>query len=140
LASDEQASYGSSYVHGRRALPLLVLGLLLAVVEPLGMAYYASEVLASVVNRGTFAVLLLVARLAITGIGVAAGLSLWGGRSGALALARAAIVLTAVGVVMTALSPTFPHNRPPGLTAPLLAVVLAYYGAWFAYLTRLIRR
>jgi uncharacterized membrane protein YidH (DUF202 family) len=139
LASDEPAGFGSSYVHGRRALPLLVLGLLLAIVEPLGMAYYASGVLASVVNRGTLAVLLLIARLAITGIGVAAGLSLWGDRPGALAWARAAVALTGAGVVLTAMSPTFPHNRPPGLTAPLLAALLAYYGAWFAYLTRLIR-
>ena len=90
----------------------------------------------AIIDRGGWAILLLAVRLAITGIGVGAGLALWNERPGAAAFARLAVVLTAGGVLLTFLAPTFPNNRPPGTTAPLLFVLLTYYAAWFAYLTR----
>lgn len=116
-------------------LPLTTLALLFILAEPLGVAFYAASVLQSVIDRGAWAVLLLAARLAITAIGVGAGLALWNHRPGALSFARVAVALTAIGVLVTFLAPAFPRNRPPGTTGPLLAALLVYYGAWFAYLT-----
>jgi hypothetical protein len=118
-----------------RRLPLRILALLLTVAEPAGMAFYASSILTRIIDRGGWAVLLLAVRLAITGVGVGAGLALWHQRPGAAAFARIAVALTAAGVVLTYLAPVFPHNRPPGTTAPLLAGLLVYYASWFAYLT-----
>ena len=105
------------------------------VAEPAGIAFYASSILTRIIDRGGWAVLLLVVRLAITGVGVGAGLALWHQRPGAAAFARIAVALTAAGVVLTSVAPAFPHNRPPGTTAPFLAALLVYYAAWFAYLS-----
>lgn len=120
----------------RRPLLLTTLALLLMVAEPLGVGFYASTILTSVIERGAWAVLLLVVRLAITGFGIGAGLVLWRQRPGGTTFASIAVALTAAGVTLTFLAPVFPHNRPPGTTVPLLAAWLVYYGAWFWYLIR----
>lgn len=134
-AHEERNATDAAGIERRR--PLIALALLLMAVEPLGLAFYASSILTRVVDRGTWAILLLVIRLAITGIGVGAGLALWYARPGDIRFARVAIALTVLGVLLTFLAPVFPHNRPPGTTTPLLAALLVYYGAWFVYLTRL---
>ena len=123
---------------GRQARPaaLTILSALLIVGEPLGLALYASAVLPRILDRGAWAVLLLATRLAIAAIAVAAGRALWHQRPGAITLARVALGLTAAGVLLTSLSPVFPHNRPPGTTWPFVTAMLIYYAAWFAYLMR----
>jgi hypothetical protein len=119
-----------------RPAALTVLSALLIVGEPLGLALYASGVLPRIVDRGGWAVLLLATRLAIAAIAVAAGRSLWHERPGAITLARVALGLNALGVLLTSLSPVFPHNWPPGTTWPFVTATLIYYAAWFAYLKR----
>jgi hypothetical protein len=123
---------------GRQARPaaLTILGALLIVGEPLGLALYASAVLPRILDRGAWAVLLLATRLAIAAIAVAAGSALWHQRPGAITLARVALGLTVAGVLLTSLSPVFPHNRPRGTTWPFVTAMLIYYAAWFAYLMR----
>jgi hypothetical protein len=122
---------------GRQARPaaLTILSALLIVGEPFGLALYASAVLPRILDRGAWAVLLLATRLTIAAIAVAAGRALWHQRPGAITLARVALGLTAAGVLLTSLSPVFPHNRPPGTTWPFVTAMLIYYAAWFAYVT-----
>jgi hypothetical protein len=134
-AARRNADHAAPQAQPHRRLPLRILALLLTVAEPAGIALYASSILTSIIDRGGWAVLLLAVRLAITGVGVGAGLALWHQRPGAVAFARVAVALTAAGVVLTFLAPVFPHNRPPGTTAPLLGGLLLYYAGWFAYLT-----
>ena len=74
-AHEERNATDAAGIERRR--PLSALALLLMAVEPLGLAFYASSILTRVVDRGTWAILLLVIRLAITGIGVGAGHALW---------------------------------------------------------------
>jgi hypothetical protein len=120
--------------------PWGILALWLMVAEPIGLSFYASSIVTSVIDRGAAAVLLLAARLIITAVGVAAGLALWRQRPGAASFARIALAATAAGVLATFLLPVLPRNRPPGTAGPILLALLTYYGAWFAYLTRLERR
>jgi hypothetical protein len=127
-------------LQSRQSMPLTALSLLLTIAEPLGIAFYASSILSTIIDRGGWAILLLAVRLVITGVGVGAGLALWNGRPGAPAFARFAVVLTAGGVLLTFLAPTFPNNRAPGTTIPLLLVLLTYYAAWVAYLTRVVEQ
>jgi hypothetical protein len=123
---------------GRQARPaaLTIVSALLIVGEPLGLALYASTVLPRILDRGAWAVLLLAMRLGIAAIAVAAGRALWHQRPGAITLARVALGLTGAGILLTSLSPVFPHNRPPGTTWPFVTAMLIYYAAWFTYLTR----
>jgi hypothetical protein len=119
---------------GRR-WPLLILCMLLVIWEPLSFALFASSMLTRLITRGAGAVVLLGLRLAIVSVGVAAGLSLWNERPGALMLARVAIALSVVGLLITASTSALPDNRPPGTALPTTVALVAYNAAWFAYLT-----
>jgi hypothetical protein len=92
--------------------------------------------------RGLPLVILLVARLLVTGIGVAAGLALAGRRMGAPVLAQAALWLSALVALVTYLTPYFPNNRMPGDTPLYVAGSLIYHAAWILYLrySRLVRQ
>jgi hypothetical protein len=120
--------------------PLRVLAVLLLGWEPLAFALYASSILDRVVDRGPLAATLLMAHVIVLGVGIAAGLAIWNRRGGALPLARTAVALAACAAAVNAATGALPHNQPPGVGAVLTAGLLAYYGAWFAYLSWLARR
>src|SRR4029078_9895099 len=61
---------------------------LLVVVEPLTLALAASAALEWLLSRGGIGVAFLLARLAITGVGMVAGMRLWDERPGGISLAR----------------------------------------------------
>ena len=114
---------------------LLVLCLLLLVWQPLSMALVASAALDELAMRGLPLVLTLLMRVGVAAFGIAAGLALVNRRQGAVALARAALVLSAASDVFVYTTPYFPNNRPPGATPFYIAASLIYSGVWLAYLS-----
>ena len=115
---------------------LLVLCLLLLVWQPLSLGLIASSVLDALPLHGLPLALTLLGRVLVAALGIAAGLALLGRRAGAVAMARAALVLSAAADVFVYSTPYFPHNRPPGDTTIALVASLAYSAIWLAYLWR----
>jgi hypothetical protein len=115
---------------------LAVLCLLLVVWQPLSLALTASTVLAALPVRGLPLVIVLGVRILAAGLGIAAGLALMGRRPGAVALAKASLIVSAATDLFVYLTPYFPSNRAPGDTAIIVAASLAYYATWLIYLFR----
>jgi hypothetical protein len=115
---------------------LLVLCLLLLVWQPVSVAIVASSVLDALAIRGLPLALILVVRLGIAAVGIAAGIALVKRRPGAVTLARTALILSAASDLFVYTTRYFPNNRPPGTTPFYIAVSIAYSGVWIAYLSR----
>ncbi len=104
--------------------------------QPLSLAVIGSSALGSLAVRGVPLALVLVGRLIVAAFGVGAGLALMRSRPGAVALAKASLVLSAAADTFVYTTPYFPNNRPPGDTALILGASLAWYAIWLAYLFR----
>jgi hypothetical protein len=115
---------------------LLLLCRLLIVFHPLGLAITASGALGSLPARGVAIALILMLRLVVVGFGMAAGRALQSLQPGAVTLAKAALLASAVTDLFIYTTPYFPNNRPPGDTVYYIVASLAYHGAWLAYLAR----
>jgi hypothetical protein len=115
---------------------LLVLCRLLIVFHPLSLAITASNTLGAVAVRGAPVAIILVLRLLVVSLGVAAGRALQGGRPGAVTLAEVALVASALTDLLVYTTPYFPSNRPPGDTAFYVGASLAYHALWLGYLVR----
>lgn len=115
---------------------LLLLCLLLMIWQPVVVGLTASRVLDSIAIGGLSVALVLLLRLVVTGLGVAAGLALINRRDGAVNLARAVLVVSAATEVFVYVTPYFPSSRGPGETPIFVAVSLIYYTVWIAYLSR----
>lgn len=115
---------------------LLVLCLLLLVWQPLSLALIASSALDSLAVRGLGLALVLLMRVIVAAVGIAAGLALIGRRPGAVALAKVSLVVSAAADVFVYTTPYFPNNRPPGTTPLYVTASLAYSGMWLVYLWR----
>ena len=114
---------------------LLLLSRLLLFGEPINVAVAAPAAIAALPIRGTPLALILLLRLAVAALGIAAGLALAGRHHGAATLAKASLALSAATAVFVYTTPYFPNNRMPGDTPLYIAATLAYYGGWLAYLT-----
>ncbi len=115
---------------------LLILCRLLLVYQPLSLAVTTSAALVSLSTRGPGLLVAIAVRVIVTAITVAAGLALTNRQSGAVGLAKAALILSAACDVFIYTTPYFPNNRPPGDTPIYVAVSLAYHTVWLVYLSR----
>jgi hypothetical protein len=115
---------------------LLVLCALLLVWQPLNLSLTTAGLVDELSRRGLGLAVILLARLVAAGLGIAAGLSLFQLKPGAVTLAKASLAFSAIIDVIVYATPYSPNNRPPGDATIILAVSLAYYGVWFAYLVR----
>ena len=115
---------------------LLLLCRLLIVWQPLTLALTAPAALSSVPVRGQVVLVLLIARLLVAALGIAAGLALQNRRDGAVRLAQIALVASAATDVFIYLTPYYPNNRPPGDTPIYVAGTIAFCAIWLVYLAR----
>jgi hypothetical protein len=115
---------------------LLLLCLLLLVAQPISVAITSARALDSLAMRGTPLALVLLARMMVAGIGIAAGIALGGSRRGAAAFAQVSLALSAAMDVFADTTRYLPNNRPPGTTPIVIMLSLAYSAIWIAYLSR----
>jgi hypothetical protein len=119
--------------HDRRGGWLLVLCLFLAIWQPLNLALVAASVLAALPVRGWPLALLLVARVMVTAVGVAAAIAIRHRHSGAATFAAVALVLSAGADLFVYTTSYFPSNRLPGDTVWYVAWSIATHGVWLGY-------
>jgi hypothetical protein len=112
---------------------LLLLSRLLIVWHPLTFAIAAMDAIAV---RGAPVVAVLVLRIIVTAVGVAAGIALSNRHAGAVTLAKIALISSGATDLFVYSTPYFPNNRIPGDTIYYVAVSLAYHGGWLMYLFR----
>jgi hypothetical protein len=115
---------------------LLLLCALLLIWQPVSLALLASSVVGQIALRGLSLVLVLVARVMVAALGIAAGIALAGRRPAAVTMAKVSLVASAVTDVFFYSTSYFPSNRLPGDTPLYAAASLAYYGIWLVYLYR----
>jgi hypothetical protein len=115
---------------------LLLLCILLLVWQPFNLAMVMSGLMDELSVRGAGLGIIMLGRLLAAGLGIAAGLALLQRRPGAVSIARASLVFSAVVDLVVYATPYSPNNRPPGDATIVLAASLLYYTIWFAYLAR----
>lgn len=118
---------------------LLMLCAWLGLWQPLNLVVAAAETLSALPLRGWRLGLLLVARIAVTAVGLAAARMLWDRRPGAPAFARTAIGLSAVMQLFIYSTSIAPNNRMPGDTSYYVAVAVLVHAGWWLYLARSLR-
>jgi hypothetical protein len=131
-----EPSQSEPRAHGGVGGWLLVLCRLLIIFHPLSLAITASNALGALAIRGAPVAMILVLRLFVVSLGVAAGRALQGERPGAVMLAEVALVASALTDLFVYTTPYFPNNRPPGDTALYVGASLAYHALWLGYLMR----
>lgn len=115
---------------------LLIFCALLLVWQPINLALTMSGLVDDLSNRGAGLGVILLARLLAAGLGIAAGLALCQLKPGALGLAKASLVVSALVDIIVYATPYSPVNRPPGDATIILIASLANDAVWFVYLTR----
>jgi hypothetical protein len=110
-----------------------IVAALLVVVEPLTLALAASAALEWLLSRGAVAIAFLLARLAITGIGMVAGMRLWDERPGGIALARLSYAGQFAVTLVAHTTRLWPTTLAPGVAEPAFAFGLAWHAGWLAW-------
>lgn len=113
---------------------LVVLIFLLTVWNPASLALHAASSVWDLGSRSTLSLLFLGARLAITSVGVAAGIALWLRRPGAVWLARLALVLFGIEAVARLSTRVDLSSAPPGTRLPAALFIVLHNAGWYLYL------
>lgn len=113
---------------------LVVLILLLTVWNPASLALHAASSVWNLGSRSTLSLLFLGARLAITSVGVAAGIALWLRRPGAVWLAKLALVLFGIEAVVRLSTRVDLSSAPPGTRLPAAIFIVLHNAGWYLYL------
>ena len=111
---------------------LLILILLLTVWNPANLALHAASAVWNLNTRSTLSLVFLAARLAITSVGVAAGIALWLRRPGAVWLAKLVLVLFGIEAALRLSARVDLSSAPPGTRLPLAVVVIAHNAGWYS--------
>ena len=115
---------------------LLLLCVVLTVVNPATLAVVAAARVGSAVPPSTLALTLLGIRLVVTSVGVAGGMALWHKRAGAVQLAKASLVLSAIEATGRLSTRVGLSEAPPGTRLPLAIAVILFNAAWYFYLEK----
>jgi hypothetical protein len=115
---------------------LLFLCILLTIWNPATLAIVAASRVGSVAPPPALALILLTLRLVVTSIGVAAGISLWHKRAGAVQLAKASLVLSAIEVIGRLSTRVGLSEAPPGTRLALAIALILFNAAWYLYLEK----
>jgi hypothetical protein len=121
---------------------LLLLSRLLIVAHPVNFAVAASAWIAALPIRGLPLAAVLVVRLLVTAVGIAAGVALTRRHPGAVSLTLAALALLGSMDLFIYTTSFVPNNRVPGDTPFYIAASVLYHAGWIAYLlvSRRVRR
>lgn len=104
--------------------------------HPIIYGLSSSAAIGAVSVRGPSVAIVLVARLLVVALGVAAGIALRSGRAAAVRLTMASLALSAAMDVFVFTTPYYPSNRMPGETPLYIGATIAYYAGWIVYLAR----
>jgi hypothetical protein len=113
---------------------ILVLIFILTIWNPGTLALHAASTVWNIGARSTLSIIFLGARLAITSVGVAAGIALWLRRPGAVWLAKLALILFGIEAVMRLSTRIDLSSAPPGTRLPTALFVIAHNAGWYLYL------
>lgn len=113
---------------------LYLLCLIFTVWNPASLAFRLASSAVNLSSTSTLTLLFLAARLVITSIGVAAGISLFMRRPWAVQLAKAALILFAAEAMVRLSTRIGLSEAPPGTRLPLAIVLVIHNAAWYAYL------
>ena len=115
-------------------LAVLVLVVILTIWNPASLALLAAATVWNIGSRSTLSLAFLAVRLAITSIGVAAGIALWLRRPGAVSLAKVSMMLFGIEAVARLSSQVDLGSAPPGTRLPLAVLVVVHNAGWYLYL------
>jgi hypothetical protein len=115
---------------------LLLLCVILTFFNPAALAVVAATRVGGAVQPSALVLTLLGVRLVVTSVGVAGGMALWHRRAGAVRLAKASLVLSAIEAVVRLSTRVGLSETPPGLRLPTALAVVVFNAAWFFYLEK----
>jgi hypothetical protein len=104
--------------------------------NPARLAFVASGAAANFSTASTLSLMFLGARLIVTSIGVAAGLTLWLRHPGAVRFAQLSLVLFTLEAVVRLSTRVGLSSAPPGLRLPLALFIIAHNAGWWVYLQK----